>query len=116
MPLPEQSAELTSEITPEYIQVFPSVVSPAILESASLADLVERVPEGWTRVAYRGRHYGLSRTTRVAGRSISVSAVELGGRDLISANVYRTLDADLLRACEMPDEKVLAFLRGWTPA
>ena len=39
----------------------------------------------------------------------------LGGNDLVSANVYRTQDADCLRACEMPDAKVLAFLRGWSP-
>lgn len=105
-----------SEITPDEIRVFPGGDSPALLESASLSDLVDRVPEGWTRTTYGGRIYGLSRTTRVAGRSISVSAVELGGPDLISANVYRTREADLLRACEMPDSKVLAFLRGWTPA
>lgn len=82
--------------------------------SATLSDLVERVPEGWTRVVYRGRPYGLSRSTHAGGRSISVWAEELGGRDVISANVYRTSRADLLRACEMPEAKVLAFLRAWT--
>ena len=85
-------------------------------ESASLSALAERVPEGWTRVIYNGRTYGLARTTRAGGRSIKISAQELGGTDLISANVYRTAAADHLRACEMPTAKVLAFLRGWTPA
>jgi hypothetical protein len=58
----------------------------------------------------------LARTTRAGGRSVTIYAEELGGTDLISANVYRTVAADHLRACEMPAAKVLAFLRGWTPA
>ena len=79
----------------------------------NLSALVDRVPEGWTRVEFAGRPYGLSRVTRVAGRVVTVTAEELGGPDLVSANIYRTTDADLLRSCEMPDAKVLAFLRGW---
>ncbi len=80
-----------------------------------LERLVDRVPEGWTRVAYEGRTYGLSRTTHVNGRSITILARELGGSDLISANIYATpSNGHQLRACEMPDQKVLDFLRGWT--
>ena len=82
--------------------------------SASLSTLLEKVPEGWTRALYDGRTYGLVRTTRAGGRSITISAEELGGTDLISANVYRTAAADHLRACEMPTAKVLAFLGAWT--
>jgi len=81
-----------------------------------LSALVERVPEGWTRATYNERTYGLVRTTRAGGRSITISARELGGADLISANVYRTVTADHLRACEMPTAKVFAFLRAWTAA
>ena len=84
--------------------------------TASLQAMVDRVPEGWTVVAYEGRSYGLTRTTRVQGQSISISAEELGGEDLISANVYRTRKAEHLRPCEVSEAKVLAFLRGWTPA
>ena len=78
-------------------------------------ELVDRVPEGWTSVRYRGRRYGLSRTTRAGGRSVSVYAEELGGDDVVSTNVFRTSAGDLLRPCEMPAPTVLAFLRGWTP-
>jgi hypothetical protein len=73
------------------------------------------VPEGWSLVEHRGRRYGLSRTSRADGRSVSVYAEELGGRDVVSANVYRTGDGDLLRPCEMPAATVLAFLEGWRP-
>lgn len=84
--------------------------------SASLSALLERVPEGWTRATYDGRTYGLSRTTRASGRIVTITAEELGGTGLVSANVYRTSEQDHLRACEMPTSKVLAFLRAWTPA
>jgi peptide-methionine (S)-S-oxide reductase len=79
-----------------------------------LASLVERVPEGWTLVRYQGRPYGLSRSSRAGGGAVSVYAEELGGDDVVSTNVYRTSSGDLLRPCEMPASKVLAFLRGWS--
>ena len=80
-----------------------------------LAELVDRVPEGWTLVAYEDRPYGLSRTTRANGRSVTILARELGGPDLVSANIYTTSKGHQLRACEMPDHKVLSFLAGWKP-
>jgi hypothetical protein len=74
------------------------------------------VPEGWTLVEFRRRRYGLRRTSRAAGRSISIYAEQLGGSDTVSTNVYRTPAGDVLRPCEMPAATVLAFLRGWTAA
>jgi hypothetical protein len=81
-----------------------------------LTELVERVPEGWTPVDYDGRRWGLSRTTHVDGRSVSLFAEELGGTRVVSANVLRAATGDLLRPCEMPASTVLAFLRGWAAA
>ncbi len=63
-------------------------------------------------MVYDGRRYGLSRVTRAGGRSTSLFARELGGTDVVSANVYRTATGDVLRPCEMPAAKVLAFLRA----
>lgn len=83
-------------------------------DTDDLAQLLERIPLGWTRVSYRGRPYGLSRTDLVDGRSVAVYAEELGGNDVVSANVYRTSTGDNLRACEVPAAVVTAFLRGWT--
>lgn len=83
--------------------------------AASLADLLDRVPEGWTLVSYDGRPYGVSRTMHAGGKSISILARELGGTDLVSANVYATSRGHQLHACEMPDQKVLDFLEGWQP-
>ena len=78
-----------------------------------LAELVGRVPLGWTLVEFEGRRYGLTRVDRVGGRSVAIYAEELGGADVVSANVYRASSGERLNACEMPDAKVLAFLRGW---
>lgn len=84
--------------------------------TADLASLVEAVPEGWTRVSYRGRTYGLTRRTRAGGRVVNLLGQELGGPDVVSANVHRTSRGDHLRPCEMPAATVLDFLRGWEPA
>jgi hypothetical protein len=78
-----------------------------------LAELVDRVPIGWTLVEFGGRPYGLTRVDHVEGRSVTIYAEELGAADVVSANVYRVSSGDRLNACEMPDAKVLAFLRGW---
>jgi peptide-methionine (S)-S-oxide reductase len=77
----------------------------------TIADLLARFPEGWSEATYRGRRYGVTRTTRASGRSVSVYAEELGGSDVISTNVYLTSSAEELRPCEMPAQKVLDFLR-----
>lgn len=90
--------------------------NPPPASPESLPTLLQRIPPGWTHATYEDRPYGLTRIDRAGGRSISVLAVELGGLDLISANVYRTREGDHLRACEMPESKVLAFLRAWEPA
>lgn len=80
-----------------------------------LSELVDRVPEGWTAVTYRGNRWGMSRRSRASGRSIAVYAEELQGNGVVSANVYRTEHGDQLRPCEMPAEIVLAFLQEWKP-
>lgn len=77
--------------------------------------LFERVPPGWSEVLFDGRRYGLTRTVRLGGRVQDVYAEELGGTDVISANLYRTVEGDHLRPCEMPEQKVISFLAGWTP-
>ncbi|MBA8792630.1 peptide-methionine (S)-S-oxide reductase [Friedmanniella endophytica] len=80
-----------------------------------LAALLARVPTGWTAVVWRGRRYGMRRTDAAGGGAVAVVAEELGGDGLVSTNVYRTRAGDLLRPCEMPAERVLAFLREWRP-
>ena len=78
-----------------------------------LRALFERLPEGWSEVLVDGRRYGVTRTVRVGGRQQSVYAEQLGGTDVVSANLYSTAAGDVLKPCEMPAAKVLAFLAGW---
>jgi len=81
-----------------------------------LSALFARVPQGWSQVEYDGRSWGVTRTVHGDGRSESIFAEELGGTDVVSANLYR-LDGDaVLKPCEMPEAKVLAFLEGSAPA
>lgn len=92
-----------------------------------LAALFERVPLGWSEVTWAGRRYGVTRSVHAGGRSLKVYAEQLGGPDVVSANLYLS-GAEELRPCEMPAAKVLAFLHeavlraptpvrfpGWSP-
>jgi len=79
-----------------------------------LARLLALVPDGWSEATYDGRRYGVTKALRAGGRAVSVYAEELGGTDVVSTNVYVTTGGEELRPCEMPAEKVLAFLRGAT--
>jgi peptide-methionine (S)-S-oxide reductase len=82
----------------------------------ALPHLLARVPEGWSRVAYDGRAWSLTRSTRLGGQVLRLYAEELGGTGVVSANLYLLQDEWVLKPCEMPAEAVLAFLAGWVPS
>ena len=85
-------------------------------EPADYPALFARVPLGWSQVFYAGRRYGVTRSGAAGGRKFAVYAEELGGRDVISANLYLTADGAQLKPCEMPAAKVVDFLAGLEPA
>jgi hypothetical protein len=80
---------------------------------ADLVALFERLPSGWSEVTYAGRRWGVTRVVRVGGRQQSVYAEELGGTDVVSANLYLAASGPLLKPCEMSADVVLEFLVGW---
>ena len=82
---------------------------------ADVAALFDRVPLGWSVVAYAGRRYGVTKSAAVGGRSLKIFAEELDGSDVVSANLYLTSDAEQFRPCEMPAAKVVDFLTGLKP-
>ncbi len=82
----------------------------------ALDALLARVPEGWSPVRYAGSAWALTRRTRLGGRSLWLYAEELGGTGVVSANAYLLDGLPVLKPCEMPAEKVLAFLAGWVPS
>lgn len=78
-------------------------------QQVDLAALFMRIPQGWSRREYQGRHYGVTRTVSAGGRIQKIFAHQLGGTDIVSANLY---PGDRFRPCEMPGEQVVAFLAG----
>lgn len=70
-------------------------------------------PRGWFVARYQGRRYGVSNVGHANGRSFKFFAEELGGPDRISLNIYAPPSGALaLRPCEMPIDKVTAFVLG----
>lgn len=77
---------------------------------------LETWPLGYFTAEFQGRRYGVTRSVHAGGRGHKLFARELGGSDFISLNLYApTTGEDRLRPCEMPAEKVLAFLAGARP-
>ena len=70
-------------------------------------------PQGYFIARYDGRRYGVSNTAHAGGRSFKLYAEELGGADRISLNIYAPTSGEpALRPCEMPVDKVTAFVLG----
>jgi hypothetical protein len=85
------------------------------VDDRDYAALFDRLPDGWSEVVYAGRRYGVTRSVAAEGHALAVYAEELGGRDVVSANLYLTTDGARLRPCEMPAAKVIDFLAGFEP-
>ena len=73
----------------------------------------DALPTGSYGGTYQGRRYRVTKTVLATGRSQKLEAEELGGTDYISFNLYRLATGQaLLKPCEMPREKVEAFVLG----
>lgn len=78
----------------------------------SIEQLVQQIPEGYSETIIDGKKYGVTRLDFNEGKSLKVFAKELGGNDFISFNFYK-LSSPTLKPCEMPQEKVVAFLEAF---
>ncbi|AVA24310.1 hypothetical protein [Rhizobium sp. NXC24] len=54
-------------------------------------------------------------TRSLDGRRTCLFAEELGGRDIVSFNIYRLSGHLTLKPCEMSSSKVIDFLLGFRP-
>ena len=73
-------------------------------------------PRGYFTARYHGRRYGVSNIAHAGGKSFKLYAEELGGPDRISLNIYAPPSGEpALRPCEMPLDKVTAFVLGVRP-
>jgi hypothetical protein len=74
------------------------------------------LPRGYFTARYAGRRYGVSNLAHAGGKSFKLYAEELGGPDRISLNIYAPRSGvPALRPCEMPVDKVTAFVLGAVP-
>lgn len=77
-------------------------------------EYLNKIEEGYSQGIYKSKKYGIAKNTFNNGKSVKLYANELGGRDFISLNYYSTGKKGLLRPCEMPEEKVIDFLKNVT--
>lgn len=75
--------------------------------------IIQRIPEGYNIVSFKGKKYGLVKNIFNKGKSFKVYANELGGTDFISLNYYCLKNGDALKPCEMSEEKVVNFLKNF---
>lgn len=80
-----------------------------------LASLLDAIPKGTSRGSAQGKRYIATKTLFNGGRSTKLVAEELGGNDYISLNFYALAQGPRLYPCEMPSEKVIAFVRNFVP-
>lgn len=73
------------------------------------------LPFGTSRGTAFGCAYVVSKTQFNNGKSCKFVAEELAGSDRVSFNIYTLSAGPQLHPCEMPVEKVLAFLRAFQP-
>ena len=85
------------------------------MADAGFISAFDALPVGGYGGTYEGRRYRVTKQQMAGGRSQKLVAEELGGNDYISLNLYRLATGQsLLKPCEMPEEKVVAFVRGVT--
>jgi len=80
------------------------------LETTPFHNRLLNLKDGAYDVLYANKRYLLRKETLLEGRLIRAYAEELGGNDFISLNYYPHTLNGLLKPCEMPEEKVIAFI------
>lgn len=76
---------------------------------------LKSVPEGYSEGCYRGRRYGATLKVSADGQRMTFYAEDLGGKNIISFNLYILKSGASLRPCEMTAEKVIEFVLGYEP-
>ena len=77
-----------------------------------VTEIIKQLPLGYSKLRYKGKLYGITRTDFNKGRSIKVFAEELGGNDYISLNFYSTQTSESIKPCEMKMDKIIHFLKN----
>ncbi len=79
-------------------------------------DRLAVLPEGAGRGRHGGRTWGVTVKRSPDGRRVWLYGEEQGGTDRVSFNLYLiSTGHPILKPCEMPDEKVIAFVLAYEP-
>lgn len=81
-------------------------------QNNDLFEHIDPIRTGYSEGMYNGQKYGITKSLFNGGKSIKIYAEELAGNDFISLNFYRAKDCDILKPCEMTDQKVIHFLKN----
>ncbi len=74
---------------------------------------LERLPDGYWVGRYEGRRWGVTVERLAGGRQVKLYGEALGGAGHASFNLYLPSSGKvLLKPCEMPAERVVAFVEG----
>ncbi|MCV9966835.1 hypothetical protein OIU34_33840 [Pararhizobium sp. BT-229] len=75
-----------------------------------------KLPDGHSKGRFGGRRWSATIQRSPDGRRIWLYAEELGGRDVVSFNLYKLVAAGpMLKPCEMSSAKVTDFVLGFQP-
>lgn len=78
----------------------------------SFAGKLAALPLGTFRGHAHGKDWIVTRSLVSGGRGEKLVAEASDGSDYISLNLYHLGSGDLLKPCEMPEEKVRAFVEA----
>lgn len=74
----------------------------------------DALPLGTFRGTAHGQSYIVTRSSFARGKAEKLVAEAMDGSDYISLNLYRLQNGAAFRPCEMPEEKVVAFVCALT--
>lgn len=82
---------------------------------SDVAAALAALPMGTFKGRAADRRYVVTKSGFADGRALKLVAEELGGPDYISLNWYDLGSGPVLKPCEMPAAKVIAFVLGLQP-
>ena len=76
---------------------------------------LKQLPSGYSAGMYDDQTWGVTVERSADGRRVKLYGEQLGGADHVSFNLYFAGGNPRLKPCEMPAEKVEAFVLGYVP-
>ena len=84
---------------------------------ATFEDALAKLPDGYVDGYFGGRPWGVTVKRSEDGKRIWLYGEELGGKDIVSFNLYRLAEpGSILKPCEMSSDKVIEFVIGFEPS